>query len=180
MCQLVTEELTSGGLIDRRIDGVTVDTARLDVLAARADAEKPSLGLVDLRAQRLAAARGHQIRRCTRLTAAAREKVSDSQVQGSQRAVELKFFLDLFIHFINFWICIYHTFTELTRWHMARRPRHTAASCSSAWELGERGGRGVGATLFSESEEPYHIYVPLARCACTRRDNRCAAVSVEC
>jgi hypothetical protein len=30
---LVTEELTSGGLIDRRIDGVTVDTARLDALA---------------------------------------------------------------------------------------------------------------------------------------------------
>jgi hypothetical protein len=48
---LVTEELTSGGLIDRRIDGVTVDTARLDALAARADAEELSLGLVDLRAQ---------------------------------------------------------------------------------------------------------------------------------
>jgi len=48
---LVTEELTSGGLLDRRIDGVTVDTARLAALAARADAEKLRLGLVDLRAQ---------------------------------------------------------------------------------------------------------------------------------
>ena len=54
---LVTEELTSGGLLDRRIDGGTVDTARLDrdalpVLArADADAEKLSLGIVDLRAQ---------------------------------------------------------------------------------------------------------------------------------
>ena len=33
------------------IDGVTVDTARLDALAARTDAEKLRLGLVDLRAQ---------------------------------------------------------------------------------------------------------------------------------
>jgi len=48
---LVTAELTSGGLLYRRIDGVTVDTVRLDALAARADAEKPSLGLVVLRAQ---------------------------------------------------------------------------------------------------------------------------------
>jgi hypothetical protein len=46
-----TEELTSGGLVDRRIDNVTVDSARLAALAARADAEKLRLGLVDLRAQ---------------------------------------------------------------------------------------------------------------------------------
>ena len=48
---LVTEEVTAGGLIDRRIDGVTVDSTRLAALAARADVEKLRLGLVDLRAQ---------------------------------------------------------------------------------------------------------------------------------
>ena len=48
---LVTEEFTPGGLIDRRIDGVTTDTAGLAALAVRADAEKLRLGLVDLRAR---------------------------------------------------------------------------------------------------------------------------------
>ena len=50
---LVTEEFTPGGLIDRRIDSVTTDTAGLAALAVRADAEKLRLGLVDLRARHI-------------------------------------------------------------------------------------------------------------------------------